>query len=119
MKSIGLKDEAKEEDDEADLSDNLQAFKSNCKYHYLVNNQIFLVVSDNLAGADPNDGYSPRFNPDQVVEKRNRTERGDEDDHENGSISLTQYYLKGSVKEKKNEPGNYLSAAKNEQKEFL
>ena len=71
------------------LSDNLQPFKSN--------------LSDNLhVGNDEVDDLSPRFTKEDGIKN---------DDEENASISLTQYYLKGSVQERK--------AAPNDKDEFL
>jgi len=52
-------------------------------------------------GGDQLDDMSPRFN----------REDGNKRDDDDASISLTQYYLKGSTKERK--------AAKTEQEEFI
>jgi len=49
------------------------------------------LVSDNLGGADNVDDNSPKFHLSKVGKAK---KGGDDDDT---SISLTQYYLKGSV----------------------
>jgi len=51
---------------------------------------VVVLVSDNLGGADNVDDNSPKFH----LSKVGKGKGGDDDDV---SISLTQYYLKGSV----------------------